>query len=296
MENEKFYNLAASAVLLGLATLTRTVTQYLWVFIVAFLFWRFRKKISARMIWQSVAFVAIILAILSPWLYRNAKIFGAPALAVTKVTNLFGYFVPSILALENNTSYTKSRDKFFQEENVPDITVINLKNARHYEQRSWLKIKQHKVAAVKVIALTTVSFLTHDGYLGVAQDLGYLTDGAPSLPVFKIIQSPKLALQITGKLIKSPGIVVVLGRIFWIITTILAIAGAILAIKNKGWQNGTMLSLTIIAYFILTTAIVGLGVTARYRQPINIFIISFAFYAINRIRIRKNQLSQNKKI
>lgn len=282
-DSENFFHLVLSAVFLGLATLTRPITQYLPVFIIVFLIWHFKNKLSWRVGKHIAGFVLIFLIILAPWSYRNYKVFGSTRLAVTKTTNLYAYFIPSILALENNTNYYEAKIKFFTEENIPGIGVINLKTAGPFDQRSMEILKEHPFGILKVAALTTVSLFTHDGYLDVVQDLGYLKTGLPALPVFKIIQSPKLTISTVSGLIKSPGIVIVIGRIFWILMTLLTLVGIVKYFMLKGWRKSKFLfSLVIVGYFVATTTIVGLGVTARYRTPINVFIASFAFYAISR--------------
>lgn len=291
LESKKFYSLAVSAVLLGLTTLTRPITQYLPVFVIAFLIWHFRKKLSFRVGWHIVGFISIFLAILSPWLYRNIRVFESPSLAATKANNLYGYFVPSILAFENNVSYNEAKTKFFAEENIPGLEVVNLTTADHFTQRSLEIIKNHPITAVELAGLTTVAFFTHDGYLDVIQDLGYLKTGLPKIPVFKIIQSPKLSLKIISDVIKGPGIIIVAGRIFWTLLSLLALVGIVMRINYTGWrQDKFLFSILLMVYFVLTTAVVGFGVTARYRTPINVFTASFAFYAISRPN-KKTQIS-----
>jgi len=50
----------------------------------------------------------------------------------------------------------------------------------------------------------------------------------------------------------------------------------------KGGEKITiraLMALSLVAYFALVTTVVGFGVTARYRAPVNLFILAFAFYA-----------------
>lgn len=278
-DTENFFYLAISAFLLGLATLTRPVTQYLPVFIMVFIIWHFRKKLSWRAMRHAILFAIIFLVVISPWLYRNFRVFDNASLAVTSAHNLYLYFVPSILALENNTSYDEARKKFLVEENSTDLNKINLREANRFTRRSLEIIKSHPVGAIKLIFLTTVSFFTHDGYLGVLQDMGYLKIGAPIIPVYKIIQSPRSAISIMADIIKTPAIFVVLGRIFWVIVTFLAFFGMALSVKQMGLRSQIALPILIVAYFTLTAAVVGLGITARYRTPINVFMVLFALYS-----------------
>src|SRR3989338_1949041 len=282
LKNEKFSYLAVSAVLLGLTTLTRPITQYLPVIIVALIIWIFRKKITIRVFWRMIGFLVIFVMMLSPWLYRNSRLFGSPALAATSANNLYGYFIPSILALKNNISYNEAKNKFFAEEKISDLTIIDLKTANHFTQRSIEILKKMPpYDTTKVIVLTVVSLFTQDGYRDILGDLG-LDANLPAIPVFKIIQSPRIALSIIGGLIRGPAIIVIAGRIFWILMTLFAALGIIKYLKRERLQNKISFTFLIIFYFTITSAVVGLGVTARYRAPINIFIATFAFYAIGR--------------
>ncbi|MDO8584850.1 MAG: glycosyltransferase family 39 protein [bacterium] len=268
LDREKLSDLAASAALLGLATLTRPVTQYLPVVIIAFLLWHFRGALSRRAMLHVATFIAVFVVALLPWLYRNAIVFGNPSVANTRISNFYGYFAPSVLALERHIGFTEAQRQLFAEDGVQDYGAVTLKDAEHFTNRAKAIIKTHPKETAKLLGITTFAFFTHDGYLDVLQDLGYMKNFSRTIRA----------------LITGPGIIILAGRMFWTLTALLAFLGTYLFFKREKFQPKALFALLLITYFAATAAIVGLGITARYRVPANVFIAAFAFYAIARWR------------
>lgn len=265
LDREKLSDLLRSALLLGFATLTRPVTQYLPVLVIAFLFWRFRGRLSRRIVLHTAAFLAVFLAVLSPWLYRNERVFGSLRVANTTVSNVYGYFAPSVLALQRGISFDEARRDLFAEDGVPNYSAITLKDAERFTGRAKSIIAAHPKATAKLIGITTFAFFTHDGYLDVLQDLGFLKNFSRDL----------------RSIIAGPAILVVAGRMFWTLTAIFSFIGAYLFFEREGWRPKAVFAALLVAYFAGTAAIVGLGITARYRIPASVFIVMFTLYAVS---------------
>ena len=214
-------------------------------------------------------FLAIFLIVLSPWMYRNYKVFRSPALAVTKVTNLYTYLVPSAIALEENVTFEKAKAQFFAQEGIQNIDVINLENAAYFQKRAIEVLKKHPLGLFKSALVGLFAFFTHDGYLDILQSFGYLR----SPP------SPSEIMQTIPSLPSGPVLVVIAGRVAWALAACAFAMGVLKFLKREKITIRALMALSLVAYFALVTTVVGFGVTARYRAPVNLFILAFAFYA-----------------
>ena len=115
--------------------------------------------------------------------------------------------------------------------------------------------------------------------------LGY---GGATIPNF--LDKPALILLFTNPVLlakhivaygSSPGIFVLLGRLFWIVTTILFFAGAWFYLRREKFSPFAYTALLMVAYFVLMTAANGFGMNARFRIPVNAFIFTFAIYGFS---------------
>jgi uncharacterized membrane protein (DUF485 family) len=52
--------------------------------------------------------------------------------------------------------------------------------------------------------------------------------------------------------------------------------GIIGLVQRKDFRAIVISALFLVAYFALTTSLNGLGVNARFRMPVNVFLLSFA--------------------
>lgn len=267
LDRSKLFYLAASGLTLGLATLTRPVTQYLPFVVAAFLIWHFRRALSWRIAGHIALFVGVFAATLMPWLYRNYTVFGTPRVANTTVSNMYGYFAPSVLSLANNTSFDNARAALFAEDELSDYSAVTLEDAGRFTARAKDTIKTHPKETAKLVGITTFAFFTHDGYLDVLQDLGLMKTFSRNIRA----------------LITGPGILILAGRMFWTLAAVLALIGAMIYFKRNGLEPKTFFAALLIAYFAATAAIVGLGITGRYRLPATVFILTFAGHAATTI-------------
>ena len=72
-----------------------------------------------------------------------------------------------------------------------------------------------------------------------------------------------------------------LARVGWFILAILAGVGVIRSLRGRGWLKTEILfSILVVGYFAATTTINGLGVNARFKIPVQVFIFVFAVYGL----------------
>ena len=150
--------------------------------------------------------------------------------------------------------------------------------ANESQQRALAELKNHTKGIVKSVFVTIYAFFTNDGYATVLDRRGVAISYAHP-PLSELIAHPAEAAAFFGNLIRGPGAVIILGRLFWIVTTFLAVLGAFLYWRNNGLSPGFVFIFLLIGYFALTTSIIGPGVNGRFRVPVQPFIFIFSMYA-----------------
>lgn len=274
------YALAASAALLGFAILVKTTVQYLPICLVPLIIWHFRGKGWRTVLWQSAVFVSIIAVILAPWLYRNYRAFGVVGLSAQSAYNLYVYLAPSILALERGAT--------FAEEGMKSVTpeersgnAITLSTSSEYRRKALDIISAHPRGLALSVGVTFVSFFTLDGMLTVLGHAGYTPDihlGKPAISL--LFSAPRTLINTIAELIRTPLASVFIMRIVWIGITMLSFVGMYWHLQKNPWNSGAIFAILLIGYFLITSVVGGLGVTARYRMPISVFLFMFALVAI----------------
>lgn len=266
-----------SSVVLGLATLTKTTVEYLPVLLVPIILWNFRTTFSIpKRILHSILFVFVFLCILSPWFYRNYREFGVVGMTAQPAYNAYVYLVPSVLSLENGTSFDDELRKFVTTDESSG-NVITLANGPIYTKKAFDVLRQHPVGVLKSIAVTVIAFYTHDGMLTVLQHAGYVPQVYIGKSVLSLaLSSPPAFLGAILKYARSPLILVLIMRIAWIGISAFFLLGFLRFLREKKGEAASLFLLSVVLYFTLTSAVGGLGVNARYRMPIEPIIFTFA--------------------
>jgi hypothetical protein len=160
-----------------------------------------------------------------------------------------------------------------------DVNSINLSNGDYYKDQAIDIIMDHKFALVKSVAMTIVTFFTHDGMLTFFQNAGIIIPVTLSKPATALLVTDPIALvKAIATYIQGPGAAILIVRCLWIVVTILFFIGVIQYIRKERINPAILTAIFLVAYFALTTSINGLGVNARFKVPVNIFIFFFALY------------------
>ena len=280
LEKGGTWRIAGSSLLLGLATLTKPTVQYLPVFAVALLLWRGWKDRSRRL-WAHVFILLVVyLVCISPWLYRNYRTFGAVGLSAQPAFNLYRYLVPTVLAIENGTTFRLEQEAL-SKRHATSEDDIDLASSGGFIVRSLHILGNHPASLAKATGMSLVTFFTHDGLLAVLKHAGQeVTLRLPGGTVVAAFRSPgQVARSMRGAL-RSPAILIVIGRLVWIIIAVMFFVGAFRYLKAEGLTAPGLWALFLVTYFALTTVINGFGVYARFRMPVNVFIFTFVLYAV----------------
>jgi hypothetical protein len=192
---------------------------------------------------------------------------------------MFFALTSSAIALDTNVSYEEARTALFKREGVTKIDDITLATADHFKQRAIAEMKQYPIGLLKALGTALAAFFTHDAYVGILDHYGIsLNYTHPGLST--LITDPVAALSFVANMATRPEILVIVGRLFWILTTLAAIAGGILYLIRHGLSVYFVFFAGAIVYFAFTSLVLGLAVTGRFRIPVNPFIFMFAVYAV----------------
>jgi len=281
LEKGSLRALVWSSVMLALATLTKTTTQYLPIFFALISLWRFSGVFSRRKnLGYACAFILVFVSVMSPWFYRNYHEFGVVGLSAQPAYNAYVYFMPSILAIENGTSITDELAKHVDPK-VSGGKVITLANSSYYQSQALSIVMYYPAALVRSLGITLVTFFTHDGMLTVLGHAGYVPHTGLEKPALSfLLSSPLMFMKVVWTSIQGPFALVFVMRLVWIMITGLFFIGFFGFSRNKWRDPKTYFIAGLVAYFALTTAIGGLGVNARYRMPVNPIILTFAFIGV----------------
>lgn len=279
---------------LGLATMSKLTIQYIPIVLIIFMLIIHHKNFGSVR-WKNISIMlGIFLLLIIPWLGRNYVEFGKLGLSAQPPFNLYVYLVPTVLSIDNGTSFAVEHQNFVRRNNF-DENNINLSNGDYYAEKALDILKDHKVALIKSSLTTIVTFFTHDGLLAVFQNAGIIIDNSTNRPALSMLFDDPLGLL---KFIKAQmmglGVLILIARLVWILITVLFIIGIIRFIRTDRTNPAVWMAIILVLYFMVTTAINGLGVNARFKVPVEVFLFSFALYGLFSLK-RHNILYENKK-
>lgn len=288
-ENKSLRNTVWMAMFLALATLVKPTVQYLPIVLALIMLYDARKDFNRRIVFQIIIFLGLFCLTMAPWLYRNYAIFGKVGISAQPAFNLYVYLVPTVLSYDNHTSFKTEHDALLEGKNF-DANTINLSNSDYYKDYAIDVISDHKLALVRSMGMTLVTFFTHDGILTVFQNAGIIIPVTMTKPALALLLTDPIALiKSIFSYMKGYGSVVLVARCLWILLTILFFIGLVQYVRKEKISLVFITIVLLVAYFALTTAINGLGVNARFKVPINTFIFIFALYGLFTLKKDKIQ-------
>ncbi|KKS34878.1 MAG: hypothetical protein UU95_C0007G0015 [Parcubacteria group bacterium GW2011_GWC2_42_12] len=275
-ENRPYGLVALCGFLLGVATLMRpTLIYFPLLMAMVWIIYSYKAKIKEFLKYTLVFLLASYL-ILTPWFYRNYKVFHVVGYSSIKEQVLYSTLVPSILAIKNHQSYNQAQKEFFLAQGFNKSPDVNLDEAAWFKRQAIKVIYNNPVYFLESATISLYTFFTHDGALNLLSQLkldnGYL-NYPHGLSFFK--QSFHGLIISLADLAGSPLALVLLFRLFWILTAVCFMMSLVYQAVKKGFNIYSGFFLVLILYFALTTIANGLGVNARFRYPVNALILIF---------------------
>jgi len=268
-----------AGLILGLAILVKPTVQFFPILIPLFLLIAWRKSLTKNLV-MKIVFIGVLAGlVMTPWIYRNKVEFGVWGMSAQPAFNLYVYLVPTVLSIDNKTNFQTESEIFVAREDS-DGSTITLANAQEYKDMAMEVLTEHKSALIKSTFITLVTFFTHDGMLTVLQYSGITFDNILTTPALSLIAHPTELVRTISHYATSPAILIPIVRLLWVSVTLLMLWGIVTLFRRREMNADRILALLIVLYFTATTAINGLGVNARFRVPILVYIFSFALYGL----------------
>jgi 4-amino-4-deoxy-L-arabinose transferase-like glycosyltransferase len=277
-ETRSIRNLVWMSVFMGLATLVKPTIQYVPVVLPFIILWSYRGSINRKVFEHIGILIGVFMLIITPWLYRNYVEFGKVGMSAQPAFNLYVYLVPTVLSIDSGTNFRTEYESFVKKDGF-DENEISLATADTYKDQALEVILEHKAALVKSVATTFVTFFTHDGMLTFLAYAGKTIENRLDKPALAILlENPLKLFSIISSYAQSGAITIILMRLFWIVVTLFSFVGVWMYLRREKITPAILSAIFLVAYFALTTSINGLGVNARFRVPVNLFIFAFALY------------------
>jgi 4-amino-4-deoxy-L-arabinose transferase-like glycosyltransferase len=277
-ENSTIRNAVWSGVFLALAMLIKPTVQFLPILVPAGFYLLNRRRVNLEHLKHAIYFLAVCGLILFPWGYRNYKEFGKFGISSQAGFNLYTVLVPTVMAIENGTTYEAERGqaKF---ENGMTGTDITPSNDKLFAKKAVGILMDHKLALTKSVGISILTFMTHDGMLTV---LGYSHVIIPNLldkPAITLLTTePMRFFGIIIKYLVTPGALVLFARIIWVSVFLFYLLGVFTYFRKEKFSQLALFVLLLVVYFALITTVNGFGMNARFRMPVNTFILIFSAY------------------
>ena len=273
-------DLVWTSVFLALSVLVKPTVQFLPLLFPLLLMWKHRTILSKSILKKTLILWIIFGAIIAPWLYRNYVEFGKVGMSAQPAFNAYVYFAPSVRAIEFDTGFAQELKAFVHDRAV-DENDITLTTGSHYVELALAEILKYPVSIVKLLFISFITFFTHDGMLTV---LGYADIRPPvvlSGPVWQVLSNdPGQFFSVLSRMASTPFVLIPIMRVFWILMSLMGIVGLIRLFRKKEFTTMHGVGVLLILYFAGTTMVNGLGVNARFRLPVLIFIATFAFVGV----------------
>ncbi|KKU82110.1 MAG: hypothetical protein UY07_C0003G0011 [Parcubacteria group bacterium GW2011_GWA1_47_8] len=271
---------------LGLATLVKPTVQYVPILVVIFVLWRFCGEWRKKLFAQLGYFLLMFFLVLSPWLYRNYKVFDTVNLSAQVSFNLYVTLLPSVLAIENHSSFTEEQGK------LPPVAQDALFGAG---ESTLTKILRHPVALIKLATLSAFTFFTHDGMLTFLQSAGVTPSvylGQPA--IILALSDPLLFAKTMWAYMHTNMVVILFARLFWVAVAFFFGVGLYHLFCRRIFTPQMLFAVALVLYFMLTTMINGLTVNARFRMPVEPIIFAVAVIGFTPVYKRIKNFSYGK--
>lgn len=279
LRHGRLWQLVASGVLLGLATLTRPTTQYLPIVVIGALLFFGYRHLTRRHLLHVLAYAAAFILVLSPLLYRNYSVFGIADLSPQMGVNLHMTLLPTVYSIERGTTF-QAEFSALEASGIKGPNNADLREGKEYKERAIPLLLEHPQALAVSMLNSGLSFFMLDGVFDFLRHVRIRPPemiGKPSLVA--LATDPVGVVQYFGRNIMSPLFFILLGRLFWIGITVALVAEA----ARRFWRPSSLesrIAVLIVLYFALTALITGFGLTARYRLPVNMLVLPLALAAI----------------
>jgi 4-amino-4-deoxy-L-arabinose transferase-like glycosyltransferase len=278
-ENNKIIYLCFSALLLGIATLIRPISQYFPVFIILFILFFKNFKLSMR-IKSIIVYTLIFLAVLAPWLYRNYSKTNVITLSSLTGGNLLFF----------NAAITEAHKKGIPWDEVrAQFSDASLKRGADFSENASIVVQMKNSLIFKQMAkeylLSNFKYYLKEHMTGCARFFLHSANRDFPKTMKEFWRDNFSPPRTTDNFFRQAYIAFVISIYFYLfVTYMLFVFGAILMFKEKRIFY-LLFVLGIMFYFVNMCGPLG---HARYKLSIVPFYTIISAYALSKINKIKN--------
>ncbi len=276
-EHNRQQDIVIASAALAFAMLTKPVAVYLAIIPFCFLLWH-----GVRINLKGLGiFIIVMIIFVSPWIARNVILFDSFAITTYGQKATCGYQISAVFATAHRFSHT-----------TPGIAMAEVRTHPRYQalEKSCFQssvfstlfglFRAFPYAFVKANMLATAGFFTNEGYTAffdrpsttLPPHHNYLTPAVFSGPAWNDNLSRALR-----ELSLFEGLVVLGGKLFWLLAVFFAGIGAMIAFRASPLRSPAFFLTLVILYFAAATVLAaGFGAGARYRYPVDAPLLIFA--------------------
>lgn len=270
LQNRRSIAAIVTGLLLGLAVLTRPIVLYYPAVFVFVLLVVFRREFG-RVLKFTALFVVAFLLVLSPWVARNTLAFGIPAVSYKASGIMFGENAPTYLVWKYGVDRAAAHQMMMAR--LPRPT-LDLPRENYLLDRAVADVVRSDPAGFAyVMAKSAVPFFLGDGYVSLVKTFDQRFNG----PILRWDGS--VSDYLARAFSSSPAglAVFILGKIFTILTLVLAAIGAVALFRSKKYRFTALWFALTIAYFAATSGTIAYS---RYRFPITPMLYGLAISGV----------------
>jgi 4-amino-4-deoxy-L-arabinose transferase-like glycosyltransferase len=275
-ERKSYIFAALSGALLGYAVLIRP--GFLSIFLLALigvaLAVFFMRDIRFRYILVSIG---VLMLVLTPWLMRNERITGSISLSGAGWRNVYTDFLASVRALENNTTFhdekNKLKDEALEKYGLSRTEMNSPAHSTILRDAAIVELWQYKATVFRLESTLLTSFFINDGYYYEFRNLGLVTDipGTHISPTYEILTKGVRGIPAVWDELVRQRFIPLFGRLFVVSVLVCAVIGFFIIRHPIKYMLAFVVALTA-----LFATVIGLGLDARMRVPIEPILFVFA--------------------
>ncbi len=281
LEERKVKHLLIAAVSLGLAALTRPVAAgFLPVALVIMAYEPVRAHANLKRLMQHAALLfVVVMALLTPWMYRNYKLSGQFTLSTIGWVNVYTRLAMSTEAAATGKGwadvYTSSLQGLVAEgviQNPAEKELYQAKFIPLLRERSLAILRAHPKDLILLQPITLNALFSQDNTFTDLYRRGFFSEGTTRPPFSPSMMLQQQGLVATVKalwpyMISGPYLMVPLLRIMWYLILLAAFYGSWDRFRRGDMSQKRLVVLcwAFIGFLAVTILPVATSVDARYR-------------------------------
>ena len=273
---------AVSSLLLGLATLTRAVSLYLGLLVIASSFvvhrWLIRRMPVRRLAGLMAVFFVIQAAIIGGWMVRNYYVSGNPEFAGMTAVHLYSFFVPLVLSRETGVNHEEVKAQLASElEKDEEYLKLSRdgEKERYRIRKSVGIILDHPVSTFMVVLRQIPVVFLNYPQNAATLFLGEERRGSVTEYLAEYSRGKSSRLDVSGYVglfrryvDNGLGLVLMHGilyKLYYLIFMVSGAVGLLLLLRDRIQRPTAVFYLVVITYLVLVSST---WPTARLRAPI----------------------------